>query len=138
MVSAASALEIPVRGYVSCVVGCPYEGAVDPKKAAEVAKTLFDMGCYEVSLGDTIGVGNPASVKRLIEACAKLLPIEKLAGHYHDTYGMAIANIYASLQMGMAVFRQFDRRPWRLPLRQRRLRQRGNRRCCLFIAGHGH
>ena len=104
VISAASALEIPVRGYVSCVVGCPYEGAVDPKKAAEVAKTLFDMGCYEVSLGDTIGVGNPASVKRLIEACAKLLPIEKLAGHYHDTYGMAIANIYASLQMGMAVF----------------------------------
>ncbi|MBT9521525.1 MAG: hydroxymethylglutaryl-CoA lyase [Dechloromonas sp.] len=104
IVSAASALEIPVRGYVSCVVGCPYEGAVDPKKAAEVAKILFDMGCYEVSLGDTIGVGNPASVKRLIEACAKLIPIEKLAGHYHDTYGMAIANIYASLQMGMAVF----------------------------------
>lgn len=104
IVSAASALEIPVRGYVSCVVGCPYEGAVDPKKSAEVAKTLFDMGCYEVSLGDTIGVGNPASIKRLIEACAKLLPIEKLAGHYHDTYGMAIANIYASLQMGMAVF----------------------------------
>jgi hydroxymethylglutaryl-CoA lyase len=104
VVSAASALEMPVRGYVSCVVGCPYEGAIDPKKAAEVAKTLFDMGCYEVSLGDTIGVGNPASVKRLIEACAKLLPIEKLAGHYHDTYGMAIANIYASLQMGMAAF----------------------------------
>jgi len=104
IVSAASALEIPVRGYVSCVVGCPYEGAVDPKKAAEVAKTLFDMGCYEVSLGDTIGVGNPASIKRLIEACAKQLPIEKLAGHFHDTYGMAIANIYASLQMGMAVF----------------------------------
>ncbi|MGB4066252.1 MAG: hydroxymethylglutaryl-CoA lyase [Azonexus sp.] len=104
VVSAASALEIPVRGYVSCVVGCPYEGAVDPKKAAEVAKTLFAMGCYEVSLGDTIGVGNPASVKRLIEACAKQLPIEKLAGHYHDTYGMAVANIYASLQMGMAVF----------------------------------
>ena len=104
VVSAASALEIPVRGYVSCVVGCPYEGAVDPRKAAEVAKTLFDMGCYEVSLGDTIGVGNPASVKRMIEACAKLLPVEKLAGHFHDTYGMAIANIYASLQMGVAVF----------------------------------
>jgi hydroxymethylglutaryl-CoA lyase len=104
IVSAASALEIPVRGYVSCVVGCPYEGAIDPKKTAAVAKTLFDMGCYEVSLGDTIGVGNPASVKRLIEACAKQLPIAKLAGHYHDTYGMSIANIYASLQMGMAVF----------------------------------
>jgi hydroxymethylglutaryl-CoA lyase len=104
VVSAASALEIPVRGYVSCVVGCPYEGAVAPKKAAEVAKTLFDMGCYEVSLGDTIGVGNPASIKRLIDACAKLISIDRLAGHYHDTYGMAIANIYASLQMGMSVF----------------------------------
>jgi len=104
IVSAASALEIPVRGYVSCVVGCPYEGAVDPQKAAEVAKILFDMGCYEVSLGDTIGVGNPATIQRMIEACAKHIPISKLAGHYHDTYGMAIANIYASLEMGMAVF----------------------------------
>ena len=104
ILSAASALEIPVRGYVSCVVGCPYEGAVAPEQAASVAKTLFDMGCYEVSLGDTIGVGNPASISQLLEACAKQVPITKLAGHYHDTYGMAIANIYASLQMGMAVF----------------------------------
>lgn len=104
VVSAASALEIKVRGYVSCVVGCPYEGAVDPHKTAEVAKTLFDMGCYEVSLGDTIGVGNPATIARMIEACARHVPIEKLAGHYHDTYGMAIANIHASLQLGMAVF----------------------------------
>ena len=104
VVSAASALEIPVRGYVSCVVGCPYEGAIDPEQVASVAKTLFDMGCYEVSLGDTIGVGNPASVQRMIDACAKRIPIGKLAGHYHDTYGMAIANIYASLQSGMAVF----------------------------------
>lgn len=104
VVSAASALEIPVRGYVSCVVGCPYEGAIAPEQVASVAKTLFDMGCYEVSLGDTIGVGNPAAVQRMIEACAQVIPIGKLAGHYHDTYGMAIANIYASLQMGMAVF----------------------------------
>jgi hydroxymethylglutaryl-CoA lyase len=104
ILSVASSLEIKVRGYVSCVVGCPYEGAIDPQKTAEVAKTLFDMGCYEVSLGDTIGVGNPASISRMIEACAKQLPIEKLAGHYHDTYGMAIANIYASLQLGMASF----------------------------------
>ena len=104
VVSAASALEIPVRGYVSCVVGCPYEGAIAPEQAASVAQTLFDMGCYEVSLGDTIGVGNPASVQRMIEACARRIPIGKLAGHYHDTYGMAIANIYASLQAGMAVF----------------------------------
>ena len=104
ILSAASALEIPVRGYVSCVVGCPYEGAIAPEQAASVAKTLFDMGCYEVSLGDTIGVGNPSSIQRLIEACAGQIPIEKLAGHYHDTYGMAVANIYASLQMGMATF----------------------------------
>ena len=104
VVSAASALEIPVRGYVSCVVGCPYEGAVAPEQAASVAKTLYDMGCYEVSLGDTIGVGNPASIQRMIEACARVVPIAKLAGHYHDTYGMAIANIHASLQLGMAVF----------------------------------
>ena len=104
VVSAASALEIQVRGYVSCVVGCPYEGAIAPEQVASVAQTLFDMGCYEVSLGDTIGVGNPASVQRMIEACARRIPIAKLAGHYHDTYGMAIANIYASLQSGMAVF----------------------------------
>ena len=104
ILSVASSLEIKVRGYVSCVVGCPYEGAISPEQAARVAKTLFDMGCYEVSLGDTIGVGNPSSIQRLIEACAQQIPIEKLAGHYHDTYGMAIANIYASLQMGMAIF----------------------------------
>ncbi len=104
VVSAASALEIPVRGYVSCVVGCPYEGAVDPAQAASVAHTLLDMGCYVVSLGDTIGSGNPASIRRLIEACTRLIPIDKLAGHYHDTYGMAIANIMASLEMGMATF----------------------------------
>jgi hydroxymethylglutaryl-CoA lyase len=104
IVSAASALEIPVRGYVSCVVGCPYEGAIDPQQAASVAKTLFDMGCYEVSLGDTIGVGNPATISRLIDACTRQIAIGKLAGHFHDTYGMAIANIHASLQMGMSVF----------------------------------
>jgi len=104
IVSAASALEIKVRGYVSCVVGCPYEGAIDPEQAASVAQTLFDMGCYEVSLGDTIGVGNPASISRMIEACAKRIPVAKLAGHYHDTYGMAIANIHASLQAGVSVF----------------------------------
>ncbi len=104
VVSAASALEIKVRGYVSCVVGCPYEGAISPEQAAGVAKTLYDMGCYEVSLGDTIGVGNPLSIARMIEACARVVPVEKLAAHYHDTYGMAIANIYTSLQQGMAVF----------------------------------
>jgi hydroxymethylglutaryl-CoA lyase len=104
ILSAASALEIPVRGYVSCVVACPYEGAIAPEQVARVARSLFDMGCCEVSLGDTIGVGNPASICRMIEACASLIPIDRLAGHYHDTYGMAIANIYASLQLGMATF----------------------------------
>jgi hydroxymethylglutaryl-CoA lyase len=104
ILSAASALEIPVRGYVSCVVGCPYEGDIAPAQAAGVAKSLFEMGCYEVSLGDTIGVGNPASIQRMLEACARVVPIDRLAGHYHDTYGMAIANIYASLQMGIATF----------------------------------
>ena len=104
ILSSASALEIPVRGYVSCVVGCPYEGDIAPEQAASVAKSLFEMGCYEVSLGDTIGVGNPASIQRMLEACARAVPVGKLAGHYHDTYGMAIANIYASLQMGMATF----------------------------------
>ena len=101
---AAQALDIRVRGYVSCVVACPYEGAIDPEKAAWVAKTLHEMGCYEISLGDTIGAGTPASIKRMIAACATHVPIGKLAGHYHDTYGMAIANVYASLELGMAVF----------------------------------
>ena len=104
VVAAASALDIPVRGYVSCVVGCPYEGAIAPEAAARVARTLFEMGCYEVSLGDTIGVGTPLAVARMIEACAAHVPVEKLAGHYHDTYGMAVANILASLQLGMSVF----------------------------------
>jgi hydroxymethylglutaryl-CoA lyase len=104
VVDAASALEIKVRGYVSCVVACPYEGAIDPAKTAWVAQKLYEMGCYEVSLGDTIGAGTPASVQQMIEACAAHVPVGKLAGHYHDTYGMAIANIYASLEMGMSVF----------------------------------
>jgi len=104
VICAALALDMKVRGYVSCVVGCPYEGAVAPQKAAEVAQRLFEMGCYEVSLGDTIGIGNPVSVQRMIEACARNVPMAKLAGHYHDTYGMAIANIYASMELGMRVF----------------------------------
>jgi hydroxymethylglutaryl-CoA lyase len=104
VVDAASALEIKVRGYVSCVVDCPYAGAVDPAKTAWVANKLIEMGCYEVSLGDTTGAGTPASVQRMLAACAAEVPIRQLAGHYHDTYGMAIANIYASLELGMAVF----------------------------------
>ncbi len=108
IMAAASALEIKVRGYVSCVVGCPYEGAVAPEKTAEVAQTLYDMGCYEVSLGDTIGVGNPATIQRMLEACARRVPMDKLAGHYHAPSGMPIAPIYATLPMGRAVFDASD------------------------------
>jgi hydroxymethylglutaryl-CoA lyase len=101
---AASAAGIRVRGYVSCVLGCPYEGAIAPERVAEVALTLLEMGCYEVSLGDTIGVGTPRKTQAMIEACARRVPIERLAGHYHDTYGQALANIYASLELGVATF----------------------------------
>src|SRR5258706_9113750 len=100
----AKKYDIRVRGYVSCVLGCPYEGEVEPQKVAEVAAALYDMGCYEVSLGDTIGVGTPGKTKAMIQACAKRVPIGKLAGHYHDTYGQALANIYASLELGVSTF----------------------------------
>jgi hydroxymethylglutaryl-CoA lyase len=96
--------DIRVRGYVSCVLGCPYEGEVAPERVAAVAAALYEMGCYEVSLGDTIGVGTPRKTRAMIEACAKRVPIEKLAGHYHDTYGQALANIYASLELGVRTF----------------------------------
>jgi hydroxymethylglutaryl-CoA lyase len=101
---AARKANVKVRGYISCVVGCPYEGEVEPQRVAEVAAALYEMGCYEISLGDTIGVGTPAKTQRMIEACAKEVPIEKLAGHYHDTYGQALANIYASMELGVATF----------------------------------
>ncbi len=95
---------IRVRGYVSCVLGCPYQGAVAPTAVAEVAGRLYAMGCYEVSLGDTIGVGTPRQTQDMLAAVAKQVPMDRLAGHYHDTYGMAIANIYASLEVGVATF----------------------------------
>jgi hydroxymethylglutaryl-CoA lyase len=101
---AARRADIKVRGYISCVLGCPYEGEIAPGKVAEVARALHDMGCYEISLGDTIGTGTPGKTKAMIEACAKAVPIAQLAGHYHDTYGQALANIYASLEMGVATF----------------------------------
>jgi hydroxymethylglutaryl-CoA lyase len=101
---AARKADIKVRGYISCVVGCPYEGEIAPAKVAEVASALLDMGCYEISLGDTIGVGTPAKTQAMIEACAKRVPVAKLAGHYHDTYGQALANIYASLELGVSTF----------------------------------
>jgi hydroxymethylglutaryl-CoA lyase len=104
VVNAAKKDNVAVRGYVSCVLGCPYEGDIHPGKVAEVAGALYEMGCYEVSLGDTIGTGTPGKTKAMIEACARRVPLERLAGHYHDTYGQALANIYASLEMGVATF----------------------------------
>ena len=104
IMAAADEAGVRVRGYVSCVLGCPYEGAVAPSAVAEVAGTLYDMGCYEVSLGDTIGTGTPGAARRMLEAVAQRVPVEQLAGHYHDTYGQALANVYASLQAGVAVF----------------------------------
>eukprot|EP00239_Pterosperma_sp_CCMP1384_P010717 CAMPEP_0197864320 /NCGR_PEP_ID=MMETSP1438-20131217/42492_1 /TAXON_ID=1461541 /ORGANISM="Pterosperma sp., Strain CCMP1384" /LENGTH=221 /DNA_ID=CAMNT_0043482537 /DNA_START=51 /DNA_END=716 /DNA_ORIENTATION=- len=103
MMAAAKAKGIRVRGYVSCVAGCPYEGKVDPQKVAQVSKALLDMGCYEISLGDTIGVGTPASVKAVIEAVKEVVPLPQIAVHFHDTYGQALANTITALQMGVNV-----------------------------------
>jgi hydroxymethylglutaryl-CoA lyase len=99
---AALARGIRVRGYVSCVLGCPYEGAVPAAKVAEVSKALLDLGCYEISLGDTIGVGTAGKAWDLIETVASAVPLEKLAVHFHDTYGQAVANIHACLEAGIA------------------------------------
>ena len=104
VMAAARERGVALRGYVSCVVACPYEGPVAPAKVAEVAQRLMDIGCEEVSLGDTIGVGTPATVLRMLEACARSVSIDKLAGHYHDTYGMAVANVFASYQFGLRCF----------------------------------
>jgi len=91
-----------LRGYISCVAGCPYQGAVKPAAVAEVAAQLYRMGCYEISLGDTIGVGTPGKIQAMIEAVATAVPMEKLAVHFHDTYGQALANLYAALELGVA------------------------------------
>jgi hydroxymethylglutaryl-CoA lyase len=104
VMATAKAHKIPVRGYVSCVVGCPYEGAVEPAQVAAVARKLFEMGCYEVSLGDTIGVGTPAAVRKMLDVVIECVPLPRLALHMHDTYGQALANIYTGLEAGIAVF----------------------------------
>ncbi|XP_061870375.1 hydroxymethylglutaryl-CoA lyase, mitochondrial isoform X2 [Colius striatus] len=100
---AARAADVPVRGYVSCVLGCPYEGKISAAKVAEVSKQMYSMGCYEISLGDTIGVGTPGSMKEMLTAVMKELPAGALAVHCHDTYGQALANILVALQMGVSV-----------------------------------
>jgi len=103
IMTAAKNANIKVRGYVSCVLGCPYEGDIDPEQVAIVAEKLYQMGCYEISLGDTIGVGTPSNVTKMITAVSGRVPINKLAVHFHDTYGQALTNIYAALQMGVSV-----------------------------------
>ncbi|RUO77288.1 hydroxymethylglutaryl-CoA lyase [Idiomarina seosinensis] len=102
VISAAKEKGIPVRGYVSCVLGCPYQGQVPLADVVRVAKTLYDMGCYEVSLGDTIGIGTPLQAKEMLQAVAAEVPIEHLALHFHNTYGQALANISACLPLGVA------------------------------------
>lgn len=99
----AQAENIRVRGYVSTVLGCPYEGEIAPEKVAEVANTLYQMGCYEISLGDTIGTGTPLNAKRMLEAVSHDIPMTHLAAHFHDTYGQALPNLLAVLEEGLAV-----------------------------------
>ncbi len=103
VIAAAGANGVRVRGYVSCVLGCPYEGAVAPAKVAEVAARLFAMGCYEISLGDTIGIGTPGQARAMVAAVAERVPMTALAAHFHDTYGQALANLLAVLEQGVAV-----------------------------------
>lgn len=103
VLDAAKADGINVRGYVSCVVGCPYQGDVAPAEVARVAKALLDMGCYEISLGDTIGVGTPDKVNAMLDAVLAVVSTEQLAVHFHDTYGQALTNIYVALSRGIAV-----------------------------------
>ncbi|XP_012605953.2 hydroxymethylglutaryl-CoA lyase, mitochondrial [Microcebus murinus] len=99
----AQAAGIPVRGYVSCVLGCPYEGKISPAKVAEVSKRMYSMGCYEISLGDTIGVGTPGAMRDMLSAVMHEVPLAALAVHCHDTYGQALANTLMALQMGVTV-----------------------------------
>jgi len=104
VVDRARAHGVRVRGYVSCVLGCPYQGEVAPHAVADVAAALHGMGCYEISLGDTIGTGTPGRTRAMLDAVTRRVPTAALAGHFHDTYGQALANIYVSLEAGMSVF----------------------------------
>lgn len=101
---AARRLGMKLRGYVSCVVACPYDGAIAPGQVARVAERLQALGCYEISLGDTTGAGTPGNVREMLEAVAARIPVERLAGHFHDTYGMAVANVLVSYDFGLRVF----------------------------------
>ena len=101
---AAKANGVRVRAAISCVLGCPYEGEVAPERVRDVAAALRELGCYEISLGDTIGTGTPGKTKKLIATVAEAVPVAEQAGHFHDTYGQALANLYAALEMGVATF----------------------------------
>lgn len=103
VIEMAQANDIRVRGYVSTVLGCPYDGDIAPAQVAAVCRDMLDMGCYEISLGDTIGVGTPLKAKQMLEAVSKTVPVDKLAAHFHDTYGQALANLYAVIEEGIAV-----------------------------------
>lgn len=103
VVELAQKHQLPVRGYVSCVLGCPYEGEIAVQKVAQVSQQLLEMGCYEISIGDTIGVGTPIKTQQMLEAVLKQIPQDKLAVHFHDTYGQALANILVALQLGISV-----------------------------------
>lgn len=103
VIEQAKAKNIPVRGYLSCVIDCPYDGPTHPDNVAKVARALLDLGCYEISLGDTIGTGTPVKVARMLEAVMTQVPASQLAVHFHDTWGQALANIYQALQMGISV-----------------------------------
>ena len=102
--AAAAAQGVRVRGYISCVLGCPFEGRVAPERVADVAAALWKLGAYEVSLGDTIGTGTAGATQTLIDACAAQVPVVALAGHFHDTYGQALTNLYAAMELGVATF----------------------------------
>ncbi|MEH6800571.1 MAG: hydroxymethylglutaryl-CoA lyase [Halopseudomonas sabulinigri] len=104
LMAAAQEHGVRVRGYISCVLGCPYDGDVSPEQVAAIARELLDSGCYEVSLGDTIGVGTAGETRRLFDVVGRDIPRSQLAGHFHDTYGQALANIHASLLEGISVF----------------------------------
>ena len=101
---AAKVHGVRVRGYISCVLGCPYEGEIAPERVRDVARALKETGCYEISLGDTIGTGTPGNTQRLVSSVAEAVPVTLLAGHFHDTYGQALANVFAALQLGVATF----------------------------------
>jgi hydroxymethylglutaryl-CoA lyase len=103
VISRAREAGIRVRGYISCVLGCPYQGAVPQADVATVAAQLLAMGCYEISLGDTIGIGTPLLARRMVEAVLVAVPVDRVAVHFHDTYGQALANIYACLESGVSV-----------------------------------